>query len=72
MPKYFGKFTAIIVTCLGLTVCLMLASPFVAIFNTDVALILLCIAIGLMVSIVWIYLVLCFIALVKLLTEDVE
>lgn len=70
MPKYFRKFTAIIVACLGLTACLMLASPFIAIFSWDVGLILVYIAIGLMFSTMLVYLIFCFIGLVKLLMKD--
>lgn len=70
MPKYFKRFTAIIVACLGLTVCLLLASPFVAIFSWDAGLILVYIAIGLMVITMLVYLVFCFIGLIKLLMED--
>ena len=70
MPKYFRRFTAIIVACLGLTFCFMLVSPFIAIFNEGVGLIFLYITIGLMISTMLIYLIFCFISLVKLLMED--
>lgn len=61
MPKYFQIFTIIIIACLGLV---LVVSPIIAIFNTDVSLMLLNIIIGL------IYIIFCVIGLVRLLEED--
>ena len=70
MPKYFKKFITTIITFAGLAFCLLSASLFIAIFSKDVALILLYIAIGLIISAMFVYIICCFIGLVKLLKED--
>lgn len=70
MPKYFKKFAVTMIAFLGLTFCLMSASLFIAIFSESVALILVYIATGLMISAMFVYIICCFIGLIKLLKED--
>lgn len=70
MPKYVRKFIATMIAFLGLVFCLLSASLFIVIFSKDVALILVYIAIGLLISAMFVYIIWCFIGLVKLLKED--
>ena len=63
MPKCFQIFITIIVACLGLVI---IASPIIAIFNTDVGLMLLNIIIGL------VYVIFCTIGLVRLVEDEDE